>query len=72
MWLSRLLSRQCCGGPVLAMNLLCLAFGVFFVSLSAGLLGLVFIAVGVLAEALCFAIGFRRCHRQYTTRQLPG
>lgn len=73
MWVSRLLSRQCCGGPVLAMTLLCLGFGTLFIVLSAGLLGLVFIAVGVSAEALCFYLGYRRCRRRrYVPHQLTG
>jgi hypothetical protein len=47
------------------MTLLCVGFGVLFLFLSARPLGLVFIAVGGLAEALCLFMGRSRCHRPY-------
>ena len=70
--LSRLLSRQCCGGPVLAMSLLCIGFGSLFLLLSAGLLGWVFIAVGSAALGLCLALGFGRCRHRSVSRPLTG
>jgi hypothetical protein len=47
------------------MTLLCIGFGVLFLFLSASLLGLVFIAVGGLAEALCLYLGRTRCQGSY-------
>ena len=64
-WLKRNFSRRCCGGPVLAMTLLCFGFGVLFLFLSAFLPGLVFIAAGGLAEVLCLFLGRTRCRRRY-------
>ena len=72
MWNSRLLSRRCCGGPVLAMTLLCIGFGALFMLLSAYALGLAFIAIGALAESLCFALSRSRCQRRYPDRQMIG
>jgi len=54
------------------MTLLCFGFGVLFLFLSASLLGLVFIVVGGLAEALCLYLGRTRCPRGYPPRQLTG
>jgi hypothetical protein len=64
-WLKRSFSPGCCGGPVLAMTLLCFAFGILFLFLSASLLGLVFITAGGLAEVLCIYMGRTRCQRVY-------
>jgi hypothetical protein len=61
--IKKLLSRHCCGGPVLAMTLLCLGFGALFILLSAGLLGLVFIAVGGFSLTLCLYLGSKWCIR---------
>jgi uncharacterized membrane protein YiaA len=61
MWLKQLTSHNCCGGPVLALTLLCLAVGLLFVGLSAASLGLVFITVGGMAEGLCLLLGRTRC-----------
>lgn len=61
MWVKRLLSRKCCGGPVLVLALLCLTIGLLFLGLSAVSPGLVFIAVGGLAEGLCLWLGRTRC-----------
>lgn len=61
MQLKYLISRNCCGGPVLALALLCLMIGLLFVSLSAVSPGLVFIGVGGMAEGLCLALGRSRC-----------
>ncbi len=71
-WLQRNFSRRCCGGPVLAMTLLCFGFGVLFLFLSASLLGLVFIAVGGLAEALCLYLGRTRCAQRYRPWRVKG
>ncbi|MET0028417.1 MAG: hypothetical protein ABW101_12335 [Candidatus Thiodiazotropha sp.] len=71
-WLKRLFSRRCCGGPVLAMTLLCFGFGVLFLFLSAYRLGLVFIAVGALSELLCLYLGRSRCQRRFDTHRLTG
>lgn len=67
MLLSRLLSRQCCGGPVLAMTLLCIGFGALFLLLSAGLLGWVFITVGAASLGLCLTLGYGRCRQRSLT-----
>ena len=71
-WLNRIFSRRCCGGPVLALTLLCFGFGVLFLFLSASLLGLVFIIVGGLAEALCLYLGRSRCQRRYQVQRQAG
>jgi hypothetical protein len=71
-WLRQNFSRQCCGGPVLALMLLCFGFGVLFLFLSASLLGLVFIAAGGLAEALCLYLGRTRCRRRVAARGMSG
>ena len=70
MWNSRLLSKRCCGGPVLAMTLLCIGFGTLFLCLSAYALGLVFIAVGALSESLCIVHSRNRCPQRYTDQQI--
>ncbi|MCU7852318.1 MAG: hypothetical protein KZQ80_08900 [Candidatus Thiodiazotropha sp. (ex Monitilora ramsayi)] len=62
---SQLLSGRCCGGPVLAIAMLLIGFGILFQLLSASLLGLVFFSTGLLAEGLCLYLGLSRCHRQY-------
>jgi hypothetical protein len=72
MLLTRLLSRQCCGGPVLAMTLLCVGFGGLFLLLSAGLLGWVFIAVGAASLGLCLYLGYGRCRHRQLSRLLSG
>ncbi len=66
MWNSRIISSRCCGGPVLAMTLLFAGTGVLFLLLSASVPGLVFIAVGVLAEGLCLLLSRTRCKHSYT------
>ena len=71
-WLKQNFSRRCCGGPVLAMMLLCFGFGALFLFLSASLLGIVFIAAGGLAEALCLYLGRTRCPRRYEPREGTG
>ena len=58
---SKLLSRRCCGGPMLALSLLCVGLGLMFILLSAVTLGLVFIMVGMSSEALCFLMSRSRC-----------
>jgi len=63
--LASLISRKCCGGPILALNLLCLGIGIVFLASSAILPGLVFMAVGLLAEGLCLYLSRSRCPRQY-------
>lgn len=66
MWNSRMISRHCCGGPVLAMALLFVGLGFLFLLLSAAVPGAVFIAVGVLAEGLCLILSRTRCQQSYT------
>ena len=61
MGFSSLFSRRCCGGPVLALWLVCLALGVLFAFTGALIPGLVFIATGFLAEAMCLLLGQSRC-----------
>ena len=61
MGFSSLFSRHCCGGPVLALWLVCLALGVLFAFTGALIPGLVFIATGFLAEAICLLLGQSRC-----------
>jgi hypothetical protein len=72
MWFTRLMSFQCCGGPVLGLSLLCLGFGVLFLFLSAGLLGMVFIAVGAMAEGLCLCMARSRCRGREVRQQVTG
>ncbi len=72
MWFARMTSYQCCGGPVLGLSLLCLGFGILFLFLSANLLGLVFIAVGGLAEGLCLYLARSRCRGSKARQQLAG
>lgn len=62
--IASLISKNCCGGPILALNLLCLGIGVFFLALSAILPGLVFMAAGLLTEGLCLYLSRSRCPRQ--------
>lgn len=57
----QLFSSRCCGGPILAMALLCIGFGIIFQMISAGLLGLVFLSVGLFTEMFCLYLGLRRC-----------
>ena len=71
-WLQRSFSSRCCGGPVLALMLLCTGFGVLFLCLSASLPGLVFISAGVLAEVLCLILGLSRCEQRYRPRRQTG
>ena len=59
--LPSLLSRRCCGGPVLALWFVCLALGMLFAFTGALIPGLVFIATGFLAEAMCLMLGQSRC-----------
>lgn len=66
MWNSRIISRRCCGGPVLAMTLLFTGLGILFLLLSASVPGAVFIAVGILSEGLCFILSRSRCRQSYT------
>ncbi len=66
MWNSRIISRRCCGGPVLAMTLLFAGLGFMFLLLSASVPGVVFITVGVLAEGLCLLLSRTRCRQSYT------
>jgi hypothetical protein len=54
------------------MTLLCFGFGVLFLLLSAFLPGLVFIAAGGLAEALCLYLGRTRCRQRYKPQELTG
>jgi len=54
------------------MTLLCFGFGVLFLFLSAVLPGLVFIAAGGFAEALCLYLGRTRCRQRYGPRELAG
>ena len=61
MWKLLLMSRQCCGGPVLTLTLLCLSVGILFLLVSATLPGLIFIAAGLAAELLCLYLGRSRC-----------
>ena len=67
-----LLSRRCCGGPILAVNLLCVGLGVMFMMLSAMTLGLVFVAVGTSTEALCFLMGRSRCSNRGSQHRAVG
>jgi hypothetical protein len=71
-WLRKHFSRRCCGGPVLALTLLCLGFGALFLFLSASLLGLVFIAVGGLSEALCLYMSRTRCRSPVKMQRASG
>lgn len=58
---NRLLSRRCCGGPVLALALICGAIGALFILLSATSPGIMFILTGAAGFGLCLAMGYRRC-----------
>ncbi len=68
----RLFSRQCCGGPVVAMTGFCLGFGLLFLLLSADALGLVFIAVGGLSMLLCLYLGNLLCVGRRDHPRLSG
>jgi len=57
----RLFSADCCGGIVLTLTTLCLSVGVLFLAVSATLPGLIFIAVGLIAEGLCLGLSRTRC-----------
>ena len=65
-------SRNCCGGPVLALSLAFLLFGMLFVSLSAISLGVVFMGVGILAEGLCLLMGRSRCKSSFAQGRAAG
>lgn len=54
------------------MTLLCIGFGSLFLMLTSGLLGWVFIAVGIAALGLCLALGFGRCRHRTLSRPLTG
>lgn len=54
------------------MTLLCFGFGVLFLFLHAGMLGIVFIAIGGLSEGLCLYLGRARCPQRYETQRLGG
>lgn len=55
------ISRNCCGGPLLILTLLCMGVGVLFLTLSATAPGLIFIGVGVSTECLCIFLSRTRC-----------
>jgi hypothetical protein len=71
-WLTRNFSMQCCVGPVLTLMLLCCGFGILFLFLSASLLGLVFIAIGALSEALCLYLSRTRCRTPVKAQRMSG
>lgn len=58
-----ILSRRCCGGPVLMLALALMALGVFFILLSALGLGWVFIGIGAASFGLCLWLSQSRCPR---------
>ncbi len=65
-------SRECCGGPVLAMFAMCVGIGLMLVLFSAYVPALVFFAAGVSTQALCLLMGRSRCHRRLGSRQSMG
>ena len=67
---SRFFSPQCCGGPVLAMSLLCIGFGVLFLLFSAIEPGIVLILIGLLEAALCLYLGTARCDRVHQNHSI--
>ncbi|MEN8179336.1 MAG: hypothetical protein ABFS39_12080 [Pseudomonadota bacterium] len=69
MWIQRLISPDCCGGPVLTLALLCLSIGVLFVAVSATLPGIIFIGVGLMTEAICLYMSRTRCIDRYHSRK---
>jgi hypothetical protein len=52
--------------------LLCCGFGILFLFLSASLLGLVFIAIGALSEALCLYLSRTRCRTPVKAQRMMG
>jgi hypothetical protein len=61
MCLQRLISPDCCGGPVLTLALSFISVGVLFVIISALVPGLIFIGVGMTAEIICLTMSRTRC-----------
>lgn len=64
MRLTTLFSRRCCGGPVLVLSLGLVLFGTIFLMLSAAVLGLTFVGIGVATFGLCILLGQSRCPRR--------
>lgn len=65
MCMSRLLSRRCCGGPVLTLSLVFSLLGGLFLALAATGPGVVFILSGVGALILCMTLGRSRCRQDH-------
>ena len=65
MWISTMLSRRCCGGPVLVLMLLCLGVSVLFFYRSAWVPGSVFLVAGLLALGTCLLMGRNRCRSRH-------
>ena len=61
--LTTLISRRCCGGPVLILSLVFGLLGLMFASLSAVALGWVFMGTGIATFGLCMLLGQSRCPR---------
>ena len=56
-----LISRRCCGGPIVLLSLAFFLFGALFSVLSAIGLGMVFVAVGAAAFGMCLWLAQSRC-----------
>ncbi len=65
MWIQRLVSPTCCGGPVLALALMCMGVGVLYLTVSAAAPGLIFISIGLVAEGFCLFLSRTRCIDSY-------
>jgi membrane-bound ClpP family serine protease len=59
-WLTGLMSRICCAGPLLALTLLCMSIGVLFAIFSFTTPGIVYISVAILAQGFCMLLGQSR------------
>lgn len=65
--LTTLFSSRCCGGPVMILSFAFASFGMLFGILSALMLSLVFISIGIGSFGLCMWLGQSRCPQ---TREL--
>lgn len=69
MWLRRITSPSCCGGPVLFLFVLCLGIGVIFIEIDLVLTGLVFLMVGLLTEGMCIVLNRTLLKTGYSEEQ---
>ncbi|MBV2092671.1 MAG: hypothetical protein KUF72_17470 [Candidatus Thiodiazotropha sp. (ex Ctena orbiculata)] len=70
--LLQLLSVRCCGGPVVFLTLISIAFGLLFLVLSATQLAVVFMLAGSVAMLSCLYLGSSRCSTACNKRSPPA